>query len=190
MEVVELIEDVRKRCGLAEESRAERAVASVVSVLGSALTGADADALARGLPMSFAERLRASAGGLELHDANELYERVAARGALTLGLAVEEAQVVLQVLAETCDPEALTRVRKHLPSDVAALLTPRTASSAPPPHERVVDEPRFPESSLAGGRQGSRRPLSEARPDEFAHQHSVARNQNPHGDRKLSSTRR
>jgi len=184
----EIIEDVRKRCGIAEDSRAERAIASVVSVLGGALTGADADALAENLPASFAERLRHSAGGAELADARELYERVAARAGTKLGLAVEETQVVLQVLAESCPDEALIRARKHLPDDVAELLRPRAYDEQAPPRA-VPDAPPVARSTLASGRPGSRHPLSEAAPNR-AQEHSVARSTNPHRDRKLSSARR
>jgi uncharacterized protein (DUF2267 family) len=189
MNAVELIEDVRKRGGVADDGRAELAIAAVVSVLGGALSGADAEALAMDLPASFAERMRRSAGGAELADVQQLYERVAARGALTLGLAVEESQVVLQVLAEQCSDEALMRVRKHLPADVASLLTPHAAAIDVEPPRRAAPEPALVHTTLASGRVGSEHPLSEARPDR-AHEHSVARSRNPHGDRKLSSTRR
>jgi uncharacterized protein (DUF2267 family) len=185
----EIIEDVRKRCGIADDSRAERAIASVMSVLGGALTGTDADALAEDLPESFAERLRSSAGGAELADARELYERVAARAGTTLGLAVEETQVVLQVLAETCRHEALMRARKHLPGDVAELLRPRAHDEQAPPRVSTPDAPPVARSTLASGRPGSRHPLSEAAPNR-AQEHSVARSTNPHRDRKLSSARR
>jgi len=189
MQYAELLEDVRKRCGIADTGRAERAIASVVSALGAALSGADADALAENLPPAVSARLRNCSGGAELVDAHELYERVAARAGTTPSLAVEETQVVLQVLAETCGYEALTRARKHLPRDVAVLLYPRQTATEPPPRERLVHTPRVVHETLASGRAGSYHPLSEAHADR-AQQHSVARTTNPHSDRKLSSARR
>jgi uncharacterized protein (DUF2267 family) len=189
MRSAELIEDVRRRSGIEDEGRAALAIAAVISVLGSALTGADADALAQDLPAPFADRLRRSAGGAELVDAHELYERVASRAGTILGLAVEETQVVLQVLAENCNGEALIRARKHLPPDVAALLSRRSTETEPPPRPRPPDAPPIVHSTLSRGRPGSSHPLSEASPG-YAHEHSVARNVNPHRDSKLSSARR
>lgn len=189
MRSAELIEDVRRRCGIEDEGRAALAIAAVISVLGSALTGADADALAQDLPAPFADRLRRSAGGAELVDAHELYDRVAARAGTTLGLAVEETQVVLQVLAEDCNPEAVLRARKHLPPDVASLLTRRTIDTEPPPRSRPLEPPPIAHTTLSSGRPGSKHPLSEATPG-YAHEHSVARNANPHRETKLSSARR
>ena len=41
--------------------------------------------------------------------------------------------------------------------------------------------------ALADGRPGSRHPVSEASPAHRAQEHSVVHEDNPHGDRKLSS---
>lgn len=189
MQYAELIADVRKRCGITDDGRADRAVAAVVSVLGGALSGADADGLSERLPSPFAERLRRSAGGAELKDVHELYERVAMRAAIVLGLAVEETQIVLQLLAELASEEATARARRHLPPDIAALLTPRRAFAEPPPRQRLPAPAAPPHVTLASGRPGSFHPLSESRADR-AQEHSVARSSNPHAQSKLSSARR
>lgn len=41
--------------------------------------------------------------------------------------------------------------------------------------------------TLADGAPGSGRPLHSARPEDTAHEHSVARNPDPHGDSKLAA---
>jgi uncharacterized protein (DUF2267 family) len=185
----ELVEEVRRRTGIADAGRADRALASVASVLCGALSRADVDALAENLPAPLPERLRSGAGEAALTGARELYDRVSARAATTPGLALEETQVILQVLAEISGYEALVRVRKHLPPDVADLLWPREPPAEPPPRERVAETSRVVHETLASGRPGSHRPLSEAEHGN-AQLHSVTRESNPHGDRKLSSVRR
>jgi uncharacterized protein (DUF2267 family) len=185
----ELVEEVRRRTGIADAGRADRALVSVASVIGAALSEADADALAENLPSPLAERLRSGSGGAMLSDAHELYERVSSRAGTTPGLALEETQVILRLLAEIAQYEALQRARKHLPADVAALLWPRETPTEPPPRERIAEAPRVVHETLASGRPGSRHPLSEADHGN-AQLHSVTRESNPHGDRKLSSARR
>ncbi len=190
----DLVEEVRRRTGLDDGQRTEAAISAVLSVLRERLEDAEVELLAPELPEPFARRLREGDYlwdfGLEV-----FYERVAARMAAEPGLAREVSQVVGQVLAEHTAEEPLERLQAHLPDEWRELLSPRAPSGASVDrvdpaewaHGHLVEAPR-PRDTLATGRPGSTRPVSEARP-EPAHTHSVARESNPHGDTKLSSAR-
>lgn len=189
MEPYDFVDEVRRRCALEHEARVARVIAAVVSVLAEGLEPSDAHDLSRGLPPDLGARMSREPGDSgTLASAQELYERVAVRLGADRGVALEESQVVLQVLAEHVDPEVLVRVRKRLPHDVAALLWPRPVSVPPPRESLSMREVPTPRDTLATGRVGSRHPLSEAEPDR-AHRNSVAKNADPHGDTKLSSAR-
>lgn len=105
-------------------------------------------------------------------DARELYERVARDASVDIGAARELTQIV-------CG--AMTIDASRLPPDVAALFERRDIGSGePPPHKALHGH------TLATGKPGSAHPLSEAKA-ERAQSHSVVREDNPHGDTKLSS---
>ncbi|MBI2393736.1 MAG: DUF2267 domain-containing protein [Deltaproteobacteria bacterium] len=189
MDQNDFFDEVRHRSGLENDARTARVISAVVSVLAEALEPSDAHDLSRGLPVDLAGRMaREPADASSLSSAGELYDRVAERIGADRGVALEESQVVLQVLAEHVDPEVLVRVRKRLPQDLAVLLSPRPAFIAPPRNPPSIREVPTPRDTLATGRVGSKHPLSEAEPDR-AHQNSIAKNPDPHGDTKLSSAR-
>jgi hypothetical protein len=71
-----------------------------------------------------------------------------------------------------------------LPKPIGDQLVPQDFPE-PPPHAQAVHA--SPLSTLAHGRPGSLHPIAEAAPAS-GHAHSIARNDDPHGDTKLSSS--
>jgi uncharacterized protein (DUF2267 family) len=190
MECQRWVEEVQRRTGLATPELAKWAIEATLGVLRQRLLDDEAAALAGALPEPFAGLVRGGAYD-EDFGVEELYRRVHRREGVHIGFAAEHAQAVFQVLAEEIDGEILARLRRHLPADYAALLEPRpphsTAGEPPPTERRAHGTPPGEGSTLADGRLGSRHPLSEARPQD-AHQESVARSDNPHGETKISSS--
>ncbi len=176
-----VVERVARAGGFPSLEEAERAIRATVEVLGDRLPLIDVAPVASELPREIAARLERAPHGQDL-SAEELYQRVAEREGIALGLARERAQVVCKELAEILPKEARAHLVLHAPPDVAALFEPsRGWGDAPPrPHAK----PRR-TRGLAEARPGSRRPLSETRP--HGHAHSIAESDNPHGDSKLSS---
>lgn len=190
MGIERFVEEVQRRTGLATPELSRRAIQVTLGALRQRLVDDEAAALARELPEPFAQLMRGGAYDADF-TVDDLYYRVREREGVPLGFAAEHAQAVCQVLAEEIDGETLARLRKHLSADYAALLEPRPVERAPLEPERHLhdDNPPGDGPSLADGRLGSRRPLSEARPDDArAHQHSVARSDDPHGDTRMSSS--
>ncbi|WP_257453772.1 DUF2267 domain-containing protein [Archangium lipolyticum] len=176
----ELLSHVSAHAGLPGPEAAERTVRAVLEVIGERLAWPVVQSLAEDLPGPLAAGLR----GVTPHQVfnlAELHARVASRLEVRLGLAVEYTGVVCQFLAESLSPGTLHRLREALPEQMSALFAPREPGE---PFEHVHVEPGH--RTLAEGRPGSRHPLSESRA-ERAHSHSVAREDNPHGDTKLSS---
>ena len=127
------IEQVSHRAGFTDPRDAERAVAATMTALGEtvdqlvAFQVADRAPLELGTPLrttrfrgfpdraAFYDRVR------ELEELEESYQ----------GFAMEHANAVFSVLAETLDAETRTLLSKDLPQDVAALLQlPETLRSA------------------------------------------------------------
>lgn len=185
MRYEEIVERVRDRGGFEDEAEAARAIAATLATLRQRLVDDEAEAVARALPDVFAEILRRGAYEGDF-DADELIRRVQAREAVPRAFAREHAQVVCQALADAMRGDALDRLLKHLPAELAELFAPRPQSTPPAAPERHDATPPGSGATLATGRPGSKRPLSEARPDR-AHPGSVARSDAPHADTKLSS---
>lgn len=183
----EFLHEIQRRSGLDDPSRAEVAAGATLAVLAAALDAPDATRLASELP-AFAERIRSAAGSPEPIDREALFERVAVRMGARRALAIESAEVVLQVVAASVSSELLVRMRKNLAPDVAALLTLPVETSPPERGFRPASERPARRDTLASGRMGSEHPLSESAPDR-AQRHSIAREANPHGESKLSSAR-
>lgn len=181
------IDAVSWRCGFEERAPAERAVEATLRVLAERLDEADARAVARQLPPRLASLMRADEHGAEFGLA-DLYDRVARLEGVNRSFAAEHAQVVCQVLCDYLDDEGRKHLRVHVPPEIADLFTPRPPAAP----LRAEDRPRHraPPGSgrtLASGRPGSSRPLSEA--DGWAHTDSVVRSADPYADRKISSAR-
>jgi hypothetical protein len=120
---------------------------------------------------------------VERFEAPELYARVQRREGIPTGRALESAQVVLEVLAESLSDESLARIKRELPPSVAELLQVRDREGRmPAPVVHRIDR------SISGGRPGPRHPVSEARGDRVQ-SGSVALERDPHEGTKLSSGR-
>lgn len=183
-----IIERIMEEGGGADESAAEQALRATLIVLGQRLTDDESRALRTDLP----EKLAAVVAQSEYDgdfDAAELYERVRRRQPeLSAGMARERTEVVLRVLTGVLSDEVVQRLVRALPADLGRHLLPIEVGE-PPPHARPAREPQSAHvTTLAHGRPGSTRPLSEARALP-GHTHSVAENADPHADTKLSSSR-
>lgn len=178
---VALVEDVMNT-GLADPITAELALHATVATLGARLTYDEANALSARLPEQLARILDDCEYEGDF-DATELYERVARRANVPTRIAREEVDIVLRVLGERIDEELRQRLARALPHPIALRFQPSDVAE-PPPHWPVAHAPT---STLATGRPGSRHPLSEAAPSS-GHTHSVAQNDNPHEETKLSSS--
>lgn len=176
---------VRDRGGIGD-SEAPSAVRAVFSALGELLTADETAALAAQIPTDLAQWLRAAprARAMSLDD---LYARVAEQTGLPVPRALEVTQAVCRALAVQLRPDVRDRLSAHLGPVTGRLFeVPHEGT----PSQRPIHLSSPPASgegrTLATGRPGSRHPLSEAHP-ESAQAHSVARSDNPHSDRKLSS---
>jgi uncharacterized protein (DUF2267 family) len=176
----ELLSQISEHTGLPGQQEAERTVRAVLGALSERLSWPAVQALAEDLPPPLSSSLRGG-GPHQDFDLAELHSRVASREQVRLGFAVEHTAVVCQVLAEALSSGTLQRLRDALPEPIGALFTPREPGAR---FEHVHLDPG--RRTLAEGRPGSQHPLSEAR-SARGHSHSVAREDNPHGDTKLSS---
>ncbi|MEK7704526.1 MAG: DUF2267 domain-containing protein [Myxococcota bacterium] len=160
MAVAGMLQRIQERAALASVQDAERVTRAVLESLGARLLEIDAEVVARRLPPAWAAWLRRPhEGDFSLV---ELYRRVAERQGVEVREVIEHVAVVCQVVAESVDEVACKHLRMRLPEDFAALFTSRQRRS------NVAHVP--------GGRGA------------LPHRHSVMRSDNPHADRKLSST--
>ncbi len=112
-----------------------------------------------------------------------LFQSVAKAERVDLGVAIEHTEIICRVLSEFLSDELVQTLRKHLPplGDLFEIPEPFSGGLGPSPGTEV-------DSDLAGGRPGSKHPLFNATARALAHEHSVARSDDPHADRKLSSS--
>lgn len=168
-----MVERVRELGPFASVEDARGALFTTLEVLGECLSGDDACALAAELPEPFASQVSASGGRCE---PRQIYQRVAHRRRLRMGVAVEQAQIVGQVLAESLSRSTRARLQQHAP-ELGELFASAPTNTAPPAAARHPGQsPRADEEPTG-------------RPEIVAHEHSVARSDDPHGDTKLSSSR-
>jgi uncharacterized protein (DUF2267 family) len=170
--------------GIPDRVLAERALRSTLRVLGERLTDDEAGAVAARLPEELARIVDQAEYDGDFDDA-EFYERVRRRAKTAPGTAREHADVVLRAIGEAIDDELRARLVRVLPGSLGRQLLPADTGEIPP-HPIAHRTPSF--STLAHGRPGSLHPLSEASPP-AGQTHSVARNDDPHGETKLSSAR-
>jgi uncharacterized protein (DUF2267 family) len=173
-----LIEDIAARAPFRDQSSAVEAVRAALEKLGACLTHADAEALAEVLPAELAASVRRPRRHRVL-PIEELFRHVSRREEVAFGLAVEHAETILTALAVHLPFELRGRLHGHLPHAWARFLEPRIFEppGSPPSHGHG--------HTLAEGRPGSQRPLSEGAPP-GAQSESVAAD-NPHQATKLSS---
>jgi uncharacterized protein (DUF2267 family) len=171
------------RTGIPDGVAAARALRAVLTVLGQRLMDDEASALAAELPPSLARIVEQSEYDGDF-DAGEFYARVQRLETTSRGLGREHTNAVLQVLGAVLRGEARGRLLRALPVELGQQLAP-VALGDPPVHPRPARSARL--STLASGKPGSRHPLSESAPP-GAHAHSVAANDEPHRETKLSSS--
>jgi uncharacterized protein (DUF2267 family) len=156
MSLAEFLAEVTRLGGFTRRSEAKRAAVATLSVLGERLAGSEARHLAEELPPELGRVLRRTSHDCDF-DLREFYERVARREKVGLGFGVEHAQVVCEVIAKTIPEGAVERLRKQLPEGMGFLFTIRDRR----PHLGASPRARGEGDTLASGRPGSRRPLSE-----------------------------
>jgi uncharacterized protein (DUF2267 family) len=200
------IEEIEERTGVQSDHQAAEVGRATLAVLGAAMVDEDRESLAEALEgASMREALLSSEPAADAPSLEEFYEQISDRTELPLHFAAEFAQGVCQVLRREVDAERLDAIVARLPEAYGDQLffEPETAgpghtdpsrgevSTGREVASRTVPpggaQPQAPAAdTLAEGRPGSNRPISEARPDD-AHTASVARDDNPRGDHKLSS---
>ena len=191
-----LTDHLQKLAPFEDEGAARRAFDATLEALRSGLTDDEADWLAVDLGPNLSEPLLRQGYTGEL-TINEFYRRTGRYAGLRRSAATEQAQIVCRTLAELLPQPGIQRLRKHLPELAPLFSAPDAPPPVPGPHH-LRNEPSA-DHTLAGGKPGGDRPLSEAgSPSERAfsgagamraHSNSVARSQNPHEDTKLSSAR-
>ena len=167
--------------GLADDAHAAHAGRATLAAVGECLPAPERTALIAALPPKLASYVgvyRGPAG------AEQLFERVREHEGTTAGFAREHAEIVCRVLGEMLPEEASLRIQRALLPSVAALFNPPPPPGEPPPYAVPHGERHH---TLATGVPGSRHPISDA-PPPGAQSESVVRAENPHGDRKLSSS--
>ena len=182
----EIVDRVMLHTGLAERALVERALDATAEMLGAELPAEDVATVAAQMPSRIAHALRAGRHG-RASRVEALYEHVSVRVRLPFGLAAELAGAACEALAAAVDPETRVLLRRRLPPAWADLATVR-APGEPLDLEPTRGTRPGHGHTLASGRPGSHHPLSEGHPP-GAQAESIARAQNPHGERKLSSGR-
>jgi uncharacterized protein (DUF2267 family) len=179
---------VASRAALRGPGEVRRALRATLAALRSALADDDVRALEAQLPRALG-RVLGRRPDCTVRDVGQLYEVVGKREHVRRGFAMEHAQAVLGVLAGILDPEVIGRLRRHLPSDIAALLRPLARFPAAPPYVHLHPRARAaPLQTLSRARPGASETLAGVdRP--IAHAGSVARTTAGHADRMVETAR-
>lgn len=165
--------------GFEDREHAERALRATLAAIAPCLTHGATEKLARVLPAALGAELGSPHGSTPRETAR-VVERVQVREPVSSGRAREEVQIVCGVLGR--------RLREEDRGEVARALPPELAEDFERPLRGLASSTAVAEQghTLATGKPGSLRPLSEASP-ERAHAESVVRSSEPHHDTKLSS---
>lgn len=165
----QFIERVRNKAPLPDDESARRAIVATLEVLSERLYDGEAKFVAEELPDFAAEAIRSNPAGRSF-GREEFFWRVAEHVGAPVGFSLEHAEVVCNALGDALPSATLERLQRDIP-DLAPLFE---APEHGRPPERVDDRAR-PGNTLASGAPGSRLPISMARPEDRAHQNSVAR---------------
>ncbi len=171
--------------GDAHKDVARRAINGTVEALGEILLRPERAAIAASIPAQLRAVLLRRELAPEL-DLAGFYAAVSERAGLAPAFAMEHAQVVCGVVSECLEPELRERLARDLPDGFRELFAPRHLVAALPARMHHSPSSTPPAATLAEGRPGSARPLSESSP-ERAHEQSVARSRDPHAGTKISS---
>jgi uncharacterized protein (DUF2267 family) len=157
-----LLERLTELAPFADREEARRAFDSTLQAMRRGLNEDEADwlAVALGPNLSGALLRDSYAGELSI---DELYRWTKRYSKTRKSVAVEQVQVVCRALAELLQPPELERLKRHLPQIMPLFEIPATADPPSAPRHR---RPEPADHTLAGGRPGSSRPLSEAGPNE------------------------
>ncbi|HVH99394.1 MAG TPA: hypothetical protein VM869_11800 [Enhygromyxa sp.] len=170
---------VQQRTGM-DHQRAAVTITAAFEAIGRALAAAAIDSVAALLPDPLAESLRRGAASPGVGD---VLVDLAVEEHVSLGVAKEQVQVVLEQLAASVDDPTRAQLASLLPEELSSWLQPWQ-----PPPERHARAAVGREHTLASGRPGSEHPLHEAGRDRGQHD-SIALTSDPHVDTRLSSTR-
>ena len=181
----QFVERVRERTGLAHETAAVAVIEATLESLGEALLQPERAAIAASIPAPLGQALARRPIAPDL-DAAGFFASVSERAGLAPAFAMEQAQVVCRTLAESLAPSLRQRLARDLPEGFRELFVIPDAPTVP--QERMHHSPKStpPAATLAEGRPGSSRPVSQSAPDR-AHPNSVARSPDPHASSKISS---
>lgn len=181
------MERVKMHTGLDDPPSLHAAVDATLETLGEWLVDLHAREIARELPPEMSAVLLKHPSQMLDHDVKEFFERVALREGVEVRHAVEHATAICEALGVEVDETSRHHLTADLNEDVKALFQRKSPGSSLPLHQPAGTRPADEGHTLASGRPGSERPLSEANTS-GAHSQSVAASDNPHGDTKLSST--
>jgi uncharacterized protein (DUF2267 family) len=172
-----LLSDLRARMGAASEDEAERVLAATLVTIGECLTPELARAVAAELPDTTGAFLTAGICNTRL-TINEIEGRVASRAGVRRRFAREHLQSVCRTLCDVLPGALCADLERRLGGALfAAALQDRLPETSGSRHD----------THLAAGSPGSHHPVSSARAADAAQSHSVVRESNPHGARKVSS---
>jgi uncharacterized protein (DUF2267 family) len=161
MDYEDLIEQVMQTAGLNKRLEAERALRATVSAVASCLSGQTRARWARFLPTGLHDDLKDAPHQAD-QTARQVYARVPAGEGVPQPYAMEHAQAVIRELGRLLDEDMRASLAHELPDELVALLRePERASRPVRTHART---PQPSGSTLATGRPGARRPLSESEP--------------------------
>lgn len=166
------------RSGIQDQTLAQEGLHQVLRYLGGCFEEETLRELSTHLPPPLGESMTEGKGGNRPCELDQLYRAVSDEMGLEVSLAMEFTQVVLQIFGECFRKETRQKVQSLLPRDWAPLLEPREQARSSPLGRRGA-------LSLAEGRAGSSRPISEARP---GHRNSIAFSEDPEKGRKVSTT--
>jgi len=168
--VMRFIGLVQARAALPDGTEATRAVRATLHELGRYLTPSQASVLKANVPKEIASYLSDTDPDGGPFDLDRFYRSVALLEEKRVGVALEHAQAVCEVVAAGLSEEEQKCLHEGLSPELRPLLTTREIPelSRVKPPVWLDTEPRC----LSSGRSGSSRPLSEAQP--FAHRHSIA----------------
>lgn len=182
----ELVARVQKRAGLSTSTDARAVVATVLLGLGRGLLDDDRRALLLQLPETFGDALDVSHSQGRLESLSEITRDMTSELGVDESTAHELTLAVCQETSRALKPHQLTLLRSRLPRELADALdfVPEETEVTDSP-SNFAPRPEEPEErTLAGGRPGAERPLSEAAPGQ---RESIAITPRPRHDRKLAT---
>jgi uncharacterized protein (DUF2267 family) len=179
----ELTHRIVELAGLDTEHEGMRALRATLAALGEGMPPHERRTLAEALPirLGVALEMRRYEGPFDLP---EFFDHVRRREGTTLGFAREHAQVVCRVLGEALPDDVHAYLDRVLPRPYAELFQAPGLPVAPPEHHLAPNAKRH---TLATAKGGSHHPIYEAKVD-AGQAHSIAREENPHAETKLSSS--